>query len=94
MKLAASALLAVVMLSSCVNAKGPGWSFTAVGTDADDLDMSATGLKAQKLRNSPALKHIKDGVTDIARIVGTNKLIQSGIDATKSLGTSTINAIK
>lgn len=87
-------LLAVLPLCSCMNISGEGWKAMALGTDFENIDLSAKGLKSKTINNSASLGKATQAVTDITKIVGTNKLIQSGIDATQNLGTQTINAIK
>ena len=63
------------VLSSCVAASGTGWSLTALGTDAQGLNVSATGLQVTQLDNSQAL-----GATlEAAQKMWRNYLIAEGI---------------
>ena len=63
------------VLSSCVAASGTGWSLTALGTDAQGLNVSAAGFQVAQLDNSEAL-----GTTlEAAQKMWRNYLIAEGL---------------
>ena len=63
------------VLSSCVAASGTGWSLTALGTDAQGLNVSAAGFQVTQLDNSQAL-----GATlEAAQKMWRNYLIAEGL---------------
>lgn len=64
-----------VVLSACVAAKGTGWYLGAVGTDAEDLNVSAAGFHVKRMNNSKAL-----GTTlEAAQKMWRNYLIAEGL---------------
>lgn len=64
-----------IVLSACVAAKGTGWYFGAIGTDADDLNVSAAGFHVKQINNSKALGVTLDAVQKMWR----NYLITEGL---------------
>ena len=54
-----------IFLVSCVNAHGPGWSITALGTDAAEIEAAASGFKAKEMNNSNALKDLTTKIASI-----------------------------
>lgn len=44
-----------LLMPSCINAKGNGWSITAVGNDAEKLSVTPEGLEVTKLDQSKGL---------------------------------------
>ena len=64
-----------IVLSACVAAKGTGWYFGAVGTDADDLNVSAAGFHVKQMNNSKALGVTLEAVQKMWR----NYLITEGL---------------
>ena len=63
------------VLSSCVAASGTGWSLTALGTDAQGLNVSAAGFQVMQIDNSEAL-----GTTlEAAQKMWRNYLIAEGL---------------
>ncbi len=64
-----------VVLSACVAAKGTGWYLGAVGTDAEDLSVSAAGFHVKQMNNSKAL-----GATlEAAQKMWRNYLLAEGL---------------
>ena len=64
-----------IVLSACVAAKGTGWYFGAVGTDAQGLNVSAAGFQVAQIDNSKAL-----GFTlEAAQKMWRNYLIAEGL---------------
>ena len=64
-----------IVLSACVAAKGTGWYFGAVGTDADVLNVSAAGFHVEHMNNSKALGATLEAVQKMWR----NYLITEGL---------------
>ena len=64
-----------IVLSACVAAKGTGWYFSAVGTDAQGLNVSAAEFQVAQIDNSKAL-----GFTlEAAQKMWRNYLIAEGL---------------
>ena len=64
-----------IVLSACVAAKGTGWYFGAVGTDAEDLNVSAAGFHVKRMDNSKALGATLEAVQKMWR----NYLLTEGL---------------
>lgn len=64
-----------IVLSACVAAKGTGWYFGAVGTDAEDLNVSAGGFQVKRMDNSKALGVTLEAVQKMWR----NYLLAEGL---------------
>jgi len=64
-----------VVLSACVAAKGTGWYFGAVGTDAEDLNVSAAAFRVKQMNNSKALGVALEAVQKMWR----NYLLSEGL---------------
>ena len=64
-----------IVLSACVAAKGTGWYLGAVGTDAEDLNVSAAGFHVKRMDNSKALGVTLEAVQKMWR----NYLLTEGL---------------
>lgn len=73
------------IFTSCVDARGPGWSLTAVGTDAASIEAAASGFHATDLKNSPALKLIADPILRYITVTGAVKMLRDGLAYLKLL---------
>jgi len=80
-----------LILSNCVAARGPGWTYTSLGTDTKGLNMSAQGLIAADQNQSKSVQHGAQAIKDTVRLKGMFNL---GSSAIKELGNVSNDLIK
>jgi predicted small secreted protein len=83
--------LTCLLLSQCTVARGPGWTYTSLGTDTKGLNMSAQGLIAADQNQSKSVQHGAQAIKDTVRL---NGMFNLGSSAIKELGNVSNDLIK
>ena len=79
---ASCVLFVAVFCSSCMAAKGEGWAFASLGTNAEGIDNTAAGLKVAKMNQTEAVKQGVEGLTRLATIKGAYSLGETFVKKT------------
>jgi hypothetical protein len=79
-----------ILLTSCVAARGEGWTYASLGTDSVGLSVTATGLSAANINQSESVKHGVQAMKDITRIKGLMGLGGAAIKEMGDIGNSLV----